>query len=125
MTGTFLDCWRWFISFTPSERVALCSAFLVLIGVAGEEIAELEIFKEEEGARAKKSIKRFAMWFLLVGLVGDGVGIVMGQSEMTALTKEAGDAKRSATIANGEATKAKKAADAADAKAEEAKSKAD
>ena len=96
-----------FLSFTPSERVALGSAFLVLLGVIGEEVVELSFFEKKDNESKRQIIKKWAIWLLLIGLTGDGVGIVMGQAEMQALTKEAGDAKISATEANNKANEAK------------------
>jgi hypothetical protein len=100
--------WFWFLSFSPSERVALGSALLVLIGVIGEEVVELSCFEEKKREPLKQSIKRFAIALLLIGLAGDGLGIVMGQAEMKALIKEAGDAKTSAAEAGDKAREAKK-----------------
>jgi hypothetical protein len=38
----------WLSTFSPSERVALGSAFLVLVGVIGEEVAEIENLRDEK-----------------------------------------------------------------------------
>jgi len=91
----------WFATFTPSERVALIAAFLVLVGVAGEYVIELPAI--EERTRLKARIKRLSMALLLLGLAGDVLGIVMGQAEMAALTREASDAAASAKTAREEA----------------------
>jgi hypothetical protein len=112
----------WFATFTVSERVALVSAVLVLIGVVGEYVAE--IGEVENRKRLCKRIKRLSMAILLIGLSGDALGIVMGQAEMAALTTKAGDAATSATIAHGEADKAQAAASSALALAGEAKQQA-
>ncbi len=106
-TWTFTISWKvaafllWFSTFTPSERVALTAAFLVLIGVAGEYVIEVPAI--EKRIRLKTRIKRLSMALLLLGLTGDVLGIVMGQAEMVALTKEAGDAAASAKKAREEA----------------------
>jgi hypothetical protein len=115
----------WLLSCTPSERVALFAAFLVLVGVIGEEIAEHKLFKKGQRARLREMVKRTAVGVLLLGLAGDVVGIVMGQAEMTALTKEAGDAKQSAQNAAGAAGKAQRSADASNGAAGEAQREAD
>jgi hypothetical protein len=98
----------WFSTFTPSERVALTAAFLVVVGVAGEEIIEVPAI--EKNTRLKRLIKRSAIAVLLLGLAGDVLGIVMGQAEIAALTEEAGDA---ATSAHNAAKDAKDAHDLA------------
>jgi hypothetical protein len=98
----------WFATFTPSERVALAAAFLVLAGVVGEYIIELDAIDKQE--RLKKRLKWLSIALLVVGLSGDALGIIMGQAEMAALTKEAGDA---ATSAHNAAIDAKNAHDLA------------
>lgn len=98
---------EWFWSFSPSERVALFSAFLVLIGVIGEEVVELKLFEDARWDALKKSIKRWAIRLLVVGLAGDALGIVMGKAEMAAITKTAGDAATSARNAAQDASQAK------------------
>jgi hypothetical protein len=91
MTSVFL---LWFATFTPSEKVALASAFLVLIGVIGEYVVEVKAV--EERTLLAKRIKRLSTALLVLGLSGDVLGIVMGQAEMALLTKEASDAATSA-----------------------------
>jgi hypothetical protein len=95
----------WFATFTPSERIALSAAFLVFVGVAGEYVVEIHSIEKNE--RLKTRIKRLAMALLLLGLAGDVLGVVMGQSEMAALTREAGDAQKSAKEAEGASAIAK------------------
>lgn len=112
-------------SFTPSEKVALGSAFLVLVGVIGEEVAELKFLKGEKRERTKEAIKRFAIGVLVLGLAGDLVGVVMGQAEMAALIKQAGEAATSASKASTAAGEAKTKADAADIAAGNAQTKSD
>lgn len=117
MTWILISLFLWFATFTPSERVALGSSFLVLIGVIGEYVAEIPTVEKRK--RLEKGIKRFSMAILVLGLSGDVLGIVMGQAEMAALTKQAGDAATSAhsaaTDAGNAKTLAKGAADTADA----------
>jgi hypothetical protein len=107
----------WFGTFAPSERVALASAFLVLIGVIGEYVAEMHVVEQREWLRTR--VKRLSMAILIIGLCGDVLGVVMGQAEMAALTKQAGDAATSAhnaaTDAGNAKTLAKGATDTADA----------
>jgi hypothetical protein len=79
----------WLLSFTTSEIIALGSALLVLIGVIGEEIADLKVLEEKDNARIKRAVKRSAIGLLLLGLAGDALGIVMGQAEMASLTQTA------------------------------------
>src|ERR1017187_10866070 len=132
MTWIFVRLVLWLLSFTPSERMALFAAFLVLLGVIGEEVAELKFLEGEKQSRVKERVKRWAVGILLLGLAGDVVGIVMGQAEMAAVTKQAGEA---ATSAHNAASDAKTAHDlaqgasdtagAAKKKAGEAKGKAD
>jgi hypothetical protein len=88
----------WLETFTPSERVALGAAFLVLIGVAGEYVVEIPVV--ERKARLKKAIKLSAMAVLLLGLAGDVLGIVMGQAEMATLNNEASHAEDRASEAD-------------------------
>ena len=75
----------WLLSFTPSERVALGGAFLVFLGVLGEEVAEIKYLDEKNREGLKKNIKRWTIGILLMGLGFDAVGIVMSQAEMAAL----------------------------------------
>jgi hypothetical protein len=114
----------WLLSFTSSERVALCSAFLVLLGVIGEEVVELSFLDGARWKRTKANIKRWSIGILIVGLAGDALGIVMGQAEIAALIKEAGDAKTSAEIAVADAAKAHIEAGKAVGEAGEAETKA-
>jgi hypothetical protein len=113
ITWVFVFLWLWLMSFTTSERVAVGAAFLVLIGVIGEELAELKILEGEKRTHLRKSVKRWAIGLLVLGLAGDVVGIVMGQAAMAVLTKEAGDA-------DSNAHEAKTVSDAAKEKAGEA-----
>jgi hypothetical protein len=109
----------WFFTFTPSEQVALGSAFLVLIGVIGEYIAEIKAVEARKWL--EKRVKRLSMAILLLGLSGDALAIVMGQAEMRALVKQTGDAASNAQSAltdsggalrkSGEATDALKKVD--------------
>jgi hypothetical protein len=130
MTWIFVGLVLWLLSFTPSERMALLAAFLVLLGVVGEEVAELKFLEGEKRSRVKERVKRWAVGILLLGLAGDVVGIVMGQAEMAELTRVAGDAKHSAQAAadvaknaNTEAAGAETKAEAADKEADEAQEK--
>lgn len=118
MNWIFVLLLLWLSSFTPSERVALGSAFLVLVGVIGEEVAELKVFEEERKARTRNVVKRFAIGLLVLGLAGDLIGVVIGQAEMKALTKEAGDAAISARNAATSAGEAKQKSDAAKGEAD-------
>lgn len=95
----------WVSTFTPSERIALESAFLVLVGVAGEYIAEIKPVENRKWL--EKKVKQFSMAILIVGLAGDVFGIVMGQAEMQALIKQAGDAATNAKNALADAGNAK------------------
>lgn len=97
MSGA-LSLWVSTLTSTPSEKVALGSAFLVLIGVIGEYVVEISAVEKRKPLR--KAIKWFSMTVLVLGLSGDALGIVMGQAEMAALTKEAGDAAQSAQAAH-------------------------
>lgn len=99
----------WFDTFTPSERVALAAAFLVLIGVAGEYAIEAPLIEKRRPFR--NVVKRLSMGLLLLGLAGDTLGVVMGQAEMAALTREAGGAKQSAVHAAEAASRAETSAD--------------
>jgi hypothetical protein len=108
----------WVATFTPSEKVALASAFLVLIGVIGEYVVEVKAV-EDRKLLAKK-IKRLSMGLLVLGLSGDVLGIVMSQSEMAVLTRQSSDAATSAKTAHDEASAAKDIADAAKQTAGEA-----
>jgi hypothetical protein len=90
----------WFATFTPSERVALGSAFLVLVGVVEEYVADIESIEARK--LLHKRIKRLSMAILVLGLSGDVLGIVMGQAEIAALTSEAGGAAKSARAAHEE-----------------------
>lgn len=119
------ECLLWAKSLSPSERVALLAAFLVFIGVVGEEIVELPTMEGDGRKRLKKVIKALAIGVLLFGLAGDLAGVVMGESEMAALTKEAGDAKHSSQAAAVEAGKAQGSADAAGEEADDVKRRAD
>lgn len=112
----------WFATFTPAERIALGSAFLVLVGVVGEYVADIESIEAQK--HLHKRIQRLSMAVLLLGLSGDVLGIVMGQAEMTALTREAGDAASSARVAHLEAGAVKGIADEARADAKDALAKA-
>ncbi len=112
----------WFATFTPSEKVALTSAFLVLIGVIGEYVVEVKAVEERKPLA--KRIKRLSMALLVLGLSGDVLGIVMGQSEMAAITRESGDAATSARTARQEAGAVKSIADEARADAKDALAKA-
>ena len=103
----------WLLSFTPSERVALGGAFLVFLGVLGEEVAEIKYLDEKNREGLKKNIKRWSIGILLVGLGFDAVGIVMSQAEMAALINEAGTASTSADKAQLDAKKAKEDAQGA------------
>jgi len=118
MTWVFL---LWFATFTPSEKVALTSAFLVLIGVIGEYVVEVKAVEERK--LLAKRIKRLSMALLVLGLSGDVLGIVMGQSEMAVLTRESGDAATSARTARQEADAVKGIADEARADAKDALAK--
>jgi len=113
----------WVGTFTPSEKVALGSAFLVLIGVIGEYVAEVDVV--EKRWRLKTKIKRFSMAILVLGLSGDVLGIVMGQAEMAALTKEAADAATFAHNAAIDAQNAHGLATGASVTADAAKGEAD
>jgi len=119
MTLVFL---LWFATFTPPEKVALTSAFLVLIGVIGEYVVEVKAVEERK--LLAKRIKRLSKALLVLGLSGDVLGIVMGQSEMAALTRESGDAATSARTARQEADAVKGIADEARADAKDALAKA-
>lgn len=112
----------WFETFTLSERVALAAAFLVLIGVAGEYIIEIPTIEERK--RVTAAIKRLSMTLLLLGLTGDILGIVMGQAEMAALTKTAGNAAKSARNAALDAKQAHDLAQSASNSAGDAQTKA-
>lgn len=111
----------WFSSFAPSERVALFAAFLVLLGVAGEEIAECKLLDDEKRARLKSSIKRWSVGILVLGLAGDLVGVDMGKAEMEALTTTAGGAATSAHNAAQDAGQAHQLAQSASDIAKRAK----
>jgi hypothetical protein len=120
----------WFLSFTPSERVALASAFLVFWGVAGEYVIEFKPLVDI--AWLKDRIKHFSMAILVLGLAGDVLGIVMSQAEMQVLVRQTGDAATNAQSALTDAGTAKTIAkDASDTAgtankvAGEAKDKAD
>jgi hypothetical protein len=115
----------WLSSFTPSEKVALFAALLVLFGVIGEEVVELKFLDATERARLKRNIKRWSISLLLLGLSGDVVGINMGQAEMSALTIEAGNAAQSARTAREESDSAKKSASDSMALARGARQEAD
>jgi len=110
MLNILVAFFLWFATFTPSERVALGSAFLVLVGVVGEYVADIQTIEARN--HLHKRIKRFSMAVLVLGLSGDVLGIVMGQAEMAALTKEAGDAATSAKTAHDEADVVGKKTDA-------------
>jgi hypothetical protein len=116
MTWIFVAFFLWFATFSPSERVALGSAFLVLIGVIGEYVVEIHAVEKRE--RLKNGIKRFSMAILVLGLCGDVLGIVMGQAEMAVLTKQAGDAATSAHNAAIDAGNATIASQSAQEKAD-------
>lgn len=125
MNWIFVLLVLWLSSFSPSERVALGSAFLVLIGVIGEEISEFKVLEGQRKERIKKAVKRFAIGILVLGLAGDLGSVVMGQAEMAALTSKAGDAKQSADGAAASAKRSQGSADAANSAAGTAQEKAD
>ncbi len=123
MTWIFVALSLWVATFTPSERVSLGAAFFVLIGVVGEYLVEINAV--EKRRQLKEWLKRASMGLLVLGLSGDVLGIVMGQAEMAALTKQAGDAATSAHNAAGDATRAKSDAGEAKTKSEAADTTAD
>jgi hypothetical protein len=123
ITWKCLEIESWLGTFTPSERVALGAAFLVLIGVVGEYVADANAIEKRKWL--KKWVKRSSMAILVLGLAGDVLGIVMGQAEMALLTKQAGDAAVSAKKANDEADAVHKKADALDKRLDAAGKNAD
>jgi hypothetical protein len=101
----------WAASLTTGERWSYGSAFIVLIGVIGESIADLTNWIEDECF--KKRLEKASALILILGLAGDLVAIGIGQREMAALTKEAGNAKTSAEKAESAAQRAKTQSDEA------------
>ncbi len=95
----------WLSTFTPSERVGLAAAFLVLIGVVGEYVIEIDAVEKRK--RLRRNLKWLSMGLLLMGLSGDVLGIIMGQAEMATLTQETGNAKQDAEFAKADAAQAK------------------
>jgi hypothetical protein len=125
MAGAFVRFASWLSTFTPSERIAAGAAALVLVGVVGEEIADIKFLKEKKRERLQNAVKRLSIGILLLGLTGDLVAIVIGQSEMQTLTREAGDAKSSAKDAADASDRANTSAGDAIEKAEEVKARVD
>jgi hypothetical protein len=123
LSWRFVAFWFWFAALLPSERVALAAALLVLIGVAGEYIIEVPAIEKAE--QHKTIIKRLSIAVLLLGLAGDVLGVVMGQAEMAALTRETGDAARSAHNAAQDAQNAHDLAQSASEISGRAKTTAD
>jgi hypothetical protein len=94
LTAKLVEFLLWFATFTPSERVALIAAFLVLAGVAGEYLIEVPTIDKRE--RLRKGIKQVSMALLLLGLAGDVLGIVIGQAQMAVLMQESAQLNRDA-----------------------------
>jgi len=112
----------WLATLTTGERWAYGSAFVVLIGVIGESVADLTSWIKDE--RFKKRLEKVSALILILGLTGDLVSICIGQRELAAIIKEAGDAKTSAEQAAAAASAATSSAQEAKGEAEKAKTAA-
>jgi hypothetical protein len=106
----------WWFALSIGARWAYGSAFIVLVGVVGESVADLTNWIKD--TKLKKRVEIISALVLIVGLTGDLISIGIGQREFEALTTEAGDAKRSADAAADDAVRAKTSADQAQNKAE-------
>jgi hypothetical protein len=84
----------WLASLTDGDCWAYGSAFVVLVGVVGESIAELTKWVKPE-CRAKRLAKMSAL-LLILGLAGDLVAIHMTQLATASLNQEAGEANERA-----------------------------
>src|ERR1700722_9540784 len=106
-----LSLWFWLASLSAGALVGYGSAFIVLVGVIGETITELTDWIKPESL--KKRVAKISALILIIGLTGDLLGIRETQLEVASITKEAGDAKKSAEGAAAAATSAKASADEA------------
>ena len=84
----------WLASLAVGDCWTYGSAFVVLMGVVGESIAELTKWVKPE-CRAKKLAKVSAL-VLILGLAGDLVAIHMTQISTASLNHEAGEARKKA-----------------------------
>src|SRR5271168_4054073 len=96
-----LSLWLWLASLSAGALWSYGSAFVVLVGVVGETITELTEWIKPECVR--KRVAKISAIVLILGLTGDLLGIRETQIEVASLTKEAGDAKKSAAGAAADA----------------------
>ena len=117
-----LSLWFWLASLSSGALASYGSAFIVLVGVVGETITELTDWITPECTR--KRVAKISAIVLILGLTGDLLGIRETQIEVASLTKEAGDAEKSAKGAASNAASAKASADTANTVASDALGKA-
>jgi hypothetical protein len=111
MPLSLLSLWSWLASLSSGAWWSYGSAFIVLVGVVGETITELTDWIKPEDRR--KRVAKVSAIVLIIGLTGDLLGIRETQIEVASLTKEAGDAKKSAEGAAAAAFSARASADSA------------
>ncbi len=84
----------WLASLTAGDFCAYGSAFVVLVGVIGESIAELTEWVKPKSRNKKLAISSALL--LILGLAGDLVAIHMTQIATASLNQEAGEARKKA-----------------------------
>lgn len=99
----------WLAELSTAEKWAYGSAFIVLVGVVGETIADLT--KWIKNKRCRKIVEKVSALVLILGLTGDLVSISLARSELAVITREAGNAKNSAKEAADAAARANKYVD--------------
>ncbi len=92
----------WMASLSTGAKWAYGSAFIVLLGVIGETIADLTSWIKDDSTR--KIVERASALILILGLAGDLVSVRMGQIEASSLELETSEAKREAAEAKDRAS---------------------
>src|SRR5207249_11771224 len=84
----------WLESLTIGQWWAYGSAFVVLLGVVGESIADLTEWVKPE--RKKKRLEKASALILILGLTGDLVAIHISQVELARVTTDVGNTRTAA-----------------------------
>src|SRR5207249_4014135 len=108
----------WLESLTIGQWWAYGSAFVVLLGVVGESIADLTEWVKPE--RKKKRLEKASALVLILGLTGDLVAIHISQVELARVTTDVGNTRRAAEKAAEAAARTNSAAKQAEQHAREA-----
>jgi len=105
----------WWSTLSTGAKWAYASAFIVLLGVTGESVADLTEWIKDKSVRTR--VEKASALILILGLTGDLVSISIGQIELETLTRVAGDATKSAKDAAEASARAKASVDELSTKA--------